>query len=358
MSSLETGTCAATRVATGARGHAIAGAASFALACIPFVAAAQEEPSPEAVAAAARAYSAGQLAQVNGDEARAAEMFELAHRSAPNSAALRSAIRMHRSAGHVAHAATLALEARELYANEANTLALATSTIAELEGQLARIEITCDPACTVSVDGLAFGERAGTRTSLFVDAGHHSVVASWRERSASSPAESFDGAGGSSHAFSFTPPAVAATPAVTPDIATTPAAEPETTSTPASSAPPVEVDRGSSSGLSPAFFAIGAGLTAVSLGVAIGFGVDMLSARDAYVAAPTETGWRDGVGRELRTNVMIGTTIGLAALTLTMALLTDWDGAPASGTAAHESAPRFAFGASPDGAYGSLELDL
>ena len=46
------------------------------------------------------------------------------------------------------------------------------------------------------------------------------------------------------------------------------------------------------------------------------FGIDVLSARDAYVATPTEAGYRDGLDRETRTNVLIGITGGLAVATI------------------------------------------
>lgn len=73
---------------------------------------------------------------------------------------------------------------------------------------------------------------------------------------------------------------------------------------------------------------VGAGLTAVSAGVLVWSGLDTLSARDAYVNAPTESGYNDGVGRELRTNVLIGVTAALGVATAAGALfLTDWSGA-------------------------------
>jgi hypothetical protein len=69
------------------------------------------------------------------------------------------------------------------------------------------------------------------------------------------------------------------------------------------------------------------GLTAAGLGLSTWSGIDTLSARDAYVERPTEQGYRDGLGLQRRTNVlMIGTGI-VAAGALAWALITDW-GAP------------------------------
>jgi hypothetical protein len=74
---------------------------------------------------------------------------------------------------------------------------------------------------------------------------------------------------------------------------------------------------------------IGAGLTAVSAGVLVWSGVDTLTARDAYVANPTEAGYNDGVGRETRTNVLIGVTAALGVATaVSAALFTEWSGRP------------------------------
>lgn len=72
---------------------------------------------------------------------------------------------------------------------------------------------------------------------------------------------------------------------------------------------------------------MGAGLTAVSAGVLLWSGVDTLTARDAYVANPTEAGYNDGVGRETRTNVLIGVTAALGVATAVSAIFfTEWSG--------------------------------
>ena len=46
-------------------------------------------------------------------------------------------------------------------------------------------------------------------------------------------------------------------------------------------------------------------------------------ARDDYVDMPTEAGYEDGVSRQTRTNVLIGTTVGLAAVTAVLFVLAD-----------------------------------
>ena len=78
--------------------------------------------------------------------------------------------------------------------------------------------------------------------------------------------------------------------------------------------------------MTPVVFGIGAGLTAVGAGVLVWSGIDVLSARDAYVASPTAGGYDDGIGRETRTNVVLGVTAALAVGTLVVAFFTDFGG--------------------------------
>jgi hypothetical protein len=68
-----------------------------------------------------------------------------------------------------------------------------------------------------------------------------------------------------------------------------------------------------------------AAATAVVGGLALWSGLDTLSARDRYVEAPTEEGYRNGVSREKRTNWLIGSAATLGAATLALGLFaTRW----------------------------------
>jgi hypothetical protein len=90
------------------------------------------------------------------------------------------------------------------------------------------------------------------------------------------------------------------------------------------------------------FFA-GAVATVTAGGILIWSGIDTLSARDAYVALPTEAGYLDGASRETRTNVLIVTTAVLGAATATAGFFfTDWGGRRS--TARQTTAPTFAYG--------------
>ena len=80
-------------------------------------------------------------------------------------------------------------------------------------------------------------------------------------------------------------------------------------------------------------------------------GVDTLNARDEY----EETAMTDvtlarqmldeGQSKELRTNVLIGVTSGLAALTLVFAILTDWGGGDDGEVAGASLRPQLTLGA-------------
>lgn len=308
-------------------------------------AAAQTAPRPEDVQAAGRAFQEAQSAQLRGDHAQAAELYDLAHRTAPSAAAMRSAVRMHQTAGHHARAANLANDAIHLYASDAATVTLANEVLTSLRPRLGLLHVVCTPECTLAVDGRALGSGTSERSELFVTPGTHWVLASWESQIVE---QSVEVALGAPVELALTRPELPALPVQEPEplvVATAPVA-----------APPPLVDE-SSTGLSPIFFGAAAGLTVLSGGFAIGLGVDMLGARDAYVRTPTESGWRDGVQRELRTNALIGTSIGLAALTLGLAFLTDWDGdSPRS--QAQRGRPRFTANVSPEGAYTELTLSF
>ncbi|MEM1029182.1 MAG: hypothetical protein AAGN82_02480 [Myxococcota bacterium] len=77
-------------------------------------------------------------------------------------------------------------------------------------------------------------------------------------------------------------------------------------------------------GLHVGWFIGGAAVTAILGGVTLWSGLDTLSARDDYEAAPTQAGFEDGQSRERRTNGLIGATVGAAVITGLVAVFTDW----------------------------------
>jgi hypothetical protein len=72
-------------------------------------------------------------------------------------------------------------------------------------------------------------------------------------------------------------------------------------------------------------FVAAAVATAAVGGAALWSGLDTLSARDKYVAAPTEAGYKDGLSRQRRTNWLLGGTAVLGTATAALGLfVTRW----------------------------------
>lgn len=281
----------------------------------PGVCYAQTGAAPD-VNAAARAYAEGQRLQLLREYARAAAMFELADESAPSAVALRSAIRNRQAAGQLASAATLSLLALRRDGADAQSRAIAEAVLAEARPRLASLTVRCTPACALSLDTFAVGE--GTEHAVMLDPGAHDLGARWSDdRTRTRTVELRPG---QSVELELEAPAAAApAPLPTPEP---PRPSVEIPRPPPVRAPAPPVD---TRPLPLAAVWVGVGATAVSAGLLVWSGLDTLSARDAYVASPTEGAYNDGVGRELRTNLLVGTTAVLGVATLASALFfTRW----------------------------------
>lgn len=259
------------------------------------------------VHAAAAAFGEGQRAQLRGDFARAAELFEVADQAAPSPEALRSAIRNHRAAAQLARAATLSVRAIERYPEDAETRALAEETLAEAQAQLGALHVACDPACAITIDGRAAGE--GTAIHLFVDAGAHRVGASWPERGEAT--REIEVTPGSSTDVRLAPPE--------PE----PEVEPEPEAAPT---PPAPVQPPPRRGLGPELFGVGVAITAFGAGLAIWSGVDTLAARDIYVENPSRARYENGVTLEWRTTGLWIATAAVGVTSAILAFFTDFGG--------------------------------
>jgi hypothetical protein len=283
----------------------------------------------EDVAAASAAFSEAQRAQLRGDYSRAAEFFELADQSAPSPAALRSAIRNRETAGQDARAATLALRALERYPDDRETKEVADGALSRLAPKLVRVKVTCNEPCRITVDGgLAVSDPVQSH-ELFVTPGAHAIEGRWSGRPvASRPLEGT--AGGSFELALEAPPA----PPPGAEGAPTSPAPAQTSAPPAPAAQgsvhlvPIDVPPPTSrSGLSPAVFWAGTGLTVVSGALLTWSGLDTLDKRNEYEENPTQDRYDDGTKLELRTNVLAATTAVLGVSTILIgAFATDWSG--------------------------------
>ena len=264
------------------------------------------EPDPEEAAAAARAAEEAadaynRAVQFFADEqfVRAAQWFETAYRLNPEAATLTRALEAQVRTGHAIRTANLALRLRGLHGDDAEARALADRVLSEHSPNLVRLTLECSE-CALEVQGRRWAYPAAfltpyTEYEVSITEGD-SVR---RHRVRGTPGQHIVlGSRGDS-----------------------PSRDERDT------APPTAGVHGSG-GLSPWAFAVGLGLTSVSAIVTIAFGVDTLSGVGAFEARPTPEAFERGEAGELRTNVMIGITTGLALVTLVLALLADWDGDP------------------------------
>ena len=266
------------------------------------------------VTGAANAFSRAQKAELGGDYASAAELYELADSLAPAPEALRSALRARKAAGQLEVAAVHAEELLDRYPNDAKSTELANSTIDEAGKKLMRYEVECHPsACTLLLDGAAASPDAKEKHVLYLTPGKHEVIAAFGKNRAEP--QSTEGAAGNRGALSFEAP---------PE----PPARVDTSAGVDSASALVGGDQGVSRqhGLSPWFF-VGGAVATVGLGAAtVWSGLDVLSANDTYKKHPTTAAYNDGKDRELRTNVLIAATSVVGAATGVIALFTNWSG--------------------------------
>lgn len=269
---------------------------------------AQDLSPAERQAAAEAAYDRGTQAYVGGDYAAAARWYERAHELAPAANAMIQAIRASVRANNHLRAATLGVELRRLYGEERMTQH--SPQVEEVAPRALRVEVACE-GCELEIDG----ERERYRTFFLAPDTEHVIVGHFESGDRT---ERLMGRPGETRAIELTAPEVAATETPTEVPVETPI------ETPVRPTRPIDDD----GGISPAFAIIAIGLTAVAGGVTLWSGLDTLDKNEAYEASPTLEGLEEGRDLELRTNVLIGTTVGLGVLSLVALILTDWDGSP------------------------------
>jgi hypothetical protein len=297
------------------------------------------EPTPAQVRVAAEAFDKGREAYQAEEYVEAAEQFEKADYNAPSVAALELAARSRDKAGELARAATLASLGVKRYPEEQNLLRLAGDLAKRARVTLFELTATCDTPCELTVGGKLIHGQPDTQRVMFVLPGAVTVRAGWSDNRSDSRQVQAEAGGSGEVSFSAPPlpevEAVAKEPVVAPRPAP---AEP--------SLPPEETDA-KSAGWSPVVFYAGAGITAVLTGVTVWSGIDTLNnpgknrVREACSSEACQL-YQDGVGRQHRTNALIGVTLGVGAATALVGLFaTDWSGKKsAPQEAAKRSRPR------------------
>jgi hypothetical protein len=271
---------------------------------------------------AAADFAEGDRAFKDGDFRRAAEAYEHAYQRVPHHSTLWNSARAWHHAGELARAANLyARYLREAPAN-ARDRNSAQSALTELAGKLARLEIHATDVSSVQVDGQPLDAP-----SLFVTPGAHVVEGRTRDDRAVRQE-----------------PTVAAGDVVSIALVA-PAAPSRGTPPPPPPPPPPPgptVDR-RSHGWPPAVVYVGGAATVVLAGFTVWSGLDTVQQKNSFVQSPSQSSLDSGRSKEVRTNVLIGATAGVAALTaLTAVVLVDWHG-----SSSHEknAEPRVELGA-------------
>jgi hypothetical protein len=297
------------------------------LLCAPARAVAQPQPAPPAPSqanrdAAAAAFAEGERAFAAGDYQRAARSFAQAYALAPHPAALWNTARAWHEAGELARAANLfAKYLREAPAG-APDRGSATKALEDLSRKLGRIDVFAPGLADVRVD-----DTPADGGIVYVSPGTHviraraksGVLQRTREVEAGAVIEVAlvgEAVDPASPPRDPAPPPAASTPL--PLKLATPPGEGSLPTPPAPTQP-------SSRGWSPIVVSVGVAVTAVLAGVTIGSGVDTLNTRDRFDRNPIEANRAAGEDAQLRTNVLLGVTIGSAALTAVAAIwLVEW----------------------------------
>lgn len=277
--------------------------------------------------AAAAAFDRGSTAYLQEDFATAARWFEMANDLAPASGALMQAIIAHRRAGNELRAATLALRLIARFPDDAEMVGRAQGVVDDLGGQFFRVDVECNAECAVEVDG-----TLSSHDSFYLSPGEtHTIGATFDTGTVQ---EELEGEAGEVRSVAFEAPEGAAR-LEDPEDGDDPA-EPARNPLAGPAEGRAERSDDSGGGLSPALFITALVLTAGAGATLVWSGIDTLNAADEYEAtanagdfARAQQMYDEGQTKELRTNVLIGATAGLAALTLVFALVTDWGGSDA-----------------------------
>ena len=290
---------------------------------------ASSEPTPARLKIAAEAFDRGRESYKAARYSEAAEQFERADANAPNATALELAIKARDKAGDLDRAGTLAVLALERHPGDENLSKVAPDVVNRARAELFELTVSCDPACELADGGQVVHGAAAKQRTLFLAVGEHSIRAGWPEGRTVS--KSVDARAGSNDELDFEAPAL-------PEPA---AEEPEPLSDEASLTPVSAADAKKSDGWSPVVFWLSAGATLAAGGVTAWSGIDTVNnpgtdrvKKECRAGDENCALYQDGRSRQLRTNVMIGVTGGLAVATgLLGALAIDWGGGSPSDTA-------------------------
>ncbi len=286
--------------------------------------AAAADDNAESIRAAAKEFDEGRRLFLEGRFEPAAAHFENAFIDAPRAEPLRNAIRARRSAHQYARAGTLAQLALAQYPSDAATAQLATEALAEAGAKAHAVVVQCEPPCAIAADGRAVSLVDARTQRIFLDPGPHDLAVSFGARTRQ---VRFDAKVGGKSELSVKPPDA-------PPVATGNAARPS------AGLGEGRDERRPEKPLGPALFVVLAGLTAVGGGATVVSGLDA-KANPGADAVRRDCAGRDescptyqrGLQAQLRTNVLLGATAGLALVTAVVGVFfTQWGPSPPAST--------------------------
>jgi hypothetical protein len=280
------------------RAVAVACLAAFAAAlAVPAEATAEPAGAQAPTADAARHFDLGLRTFARGDFARSADEFELAYRLVPHGDALWNAARARDRAGQAARAATLYAKYLREVGDQPTERGEANARLLALSAKLGQIAVQGE-ATGWSVDGQPIEEKA-----FYVIPGAHILRAT--SPGGAARQRTVQVAAGDAVSVALDPlPEESAKPA-----------PPATTSRSAEASPPGAAGGRGSWAPRPLMLVVAAGATGVAAALTVASGVDTLAALRTYDASPTTANLADGHARQTRTNVGIGVSAGLAAIT-------------------------------------------
>jgi hypothetical protein len=298
---------------------------------------AQELSGQARVEAAETAYDEGVSRFEAGDFAAAGAAFERADALLPARVAMENAIRAYREAGDDRRAATVAtaLIGRDISARRQARF------VPDVARESFEVTVSCDAPCTMTVDG----EETRYRTFFFAPNEPHVFRATF-ETGVRETAST--GGAGEERSLFFEAPA----PEEQDGDRETDERTDETGGRDS------EDRRGEGFGFVPLWATLTAGAITLGLvGVTVWSGIDTSNARSAHDLSPSLEGFNAGQSKELRTNILLGVTIGVGLTTAVLAVLTDWSLGGQEEQEQQErqdAAIRFGFGPMEGGGYASL----
>lgn len=285
--------------------------AACAIALVPARAlAADASPTPEQIEFAAHEHDLGYRAYTAKQYDEAATHFENAYFAAPNPAELRSAIRARRDAGELARAASLSAIAQRKYPDDAALAKTVDETLTAAKPKVYEVRISSPEVCNVAVDQKVVAAEKVRDFRFFVDPGKHDLLVGWSDdRTKHVP---IDATAGGSQALNLVPPPIPPKPVATPGG--------------------VEAPIPSHRPFGPVVFIVGAGLTAIGTGLTIWSGIDTENHPGTAAVKADCVGqgtscpeYQQGLSSQLRTNILIAATGGLAAVTAVVGIFfTQW----------------------------------